>query len=80
MPRESSYALGTTSFSMAPKRLSKPRDGRADSSAQHESREDEASQNDLESSGEENRALQMARKMRKDVKLSASSDQRVASG
>ena len=67
---------------MAPKRLSKPRGGQADSSAQHEPREDEdeASQKGLESSGEENRALQMAQKMRKDVKLSASSDQRVASG
>ena len=65
---------------MAPKRLSKPRDGQADLSAQHEPREEEASQNDLESSGDENRALQMAQKMRKDVKLSASSDQRVASG
>ena len=51
-----------------------------DSSAQHEPREDEASQDGLESSGEENRALQMARTMRKDVKLSVSSDQRVASG
>ena len=65
---------------MAPKRLSKPRDGQADLSAQHEPQEEEASQNGLESSGEENRALQMAQKMRKDVKLSASSDQRVASG
>ena len=65
---------------MAPKRLSKSRVGQADSSAQHEPWEDGASQDGLESSGEENRALQMARKMRKDVKLSVGSDQRVASG
>ena len=65
---------------MAPKRLSKSRVGHVDSSAQHEPRKDEASQDGFESSGEENRALQMARKMRKDVKLSVGSDQTVASG
>ena len=49
-------------------------------SVQHERREDEASQHGRESSGEDNRALQMAQTMRKDVKLSASSEQGVASG
>lgn len=65
---------------MARTRLSKPRGGQADLSVQHEHREDEASQHGLESSGEEDRALQMAQNMRKDVKLSASSEQGDASG
>ena len=60
-------------------RLSKPRGGQANVSVQHERREDEASQHDPESSGEDNRALQMAQNMRKDVKLSASSEPGVAS-
>ena len=51
-----------------------------DLSVRHGRREDEASQDGPESSGEDNRALQMAQNMRKDVKNSASSDQGGASG
>ena len=65
---------------MARTRLSKPRGGQADLSVQYERREDEASEHGPESSGEDNRALQMAQNMRKDVKLSASSEQGGASG
>jgi len=53
---------------MARTRLSRSRGGQADLSVQHERREDEASQHGPESSGEDNRALQMAQNMRKDAK------------
>ncbi|KAK0516371.1 hypothetical protein JMJ35_000974 [Cladonia borealis] len=49
-------------------RLSKPRGGQADLSVQHERREHEASQQSPSSSGEDNRAMQMAQTMRKDAK------------
>ncbi len=65
---------------MAPRRFSKPRGGQAELSAQHERREDEASQHGPESSGEDNRALQMAQNMRENVKLSTSFDKGGASG
>ena len=64
---------------MARTRHSKPRGGQADLSVQHERREHSASQQSPSSSGEDNRAMQMAQTMRKDVRLSASSEQVVAS-
>ena len=65
---------------MALTRSSKSRSGQAELSAQDERSEDEASQHGPESSEEDNKALQMAQNMRKDVKLSASPDQGGAGG
>ena len=53
---------------MAPQRCSKPRRTTSKEPAQHEGSEDErASQQDSQSSGDDNKVMRIAEKMRKDV-------------